>query len=87
MSSAVGSICQLNSNNLTAKAARPILFESKLALEIKPAEFSGKEACLLRPMHLCVPEGDFLAIVGKNGAGKSLRLRIVSSSSSRWTKA
>ncbi|MGG4397437.1 ABC transporter ATP-binding protein [Paenibacillus thiaminolyticus] len=49
--------------------------EMELAIEIRPAEFNCKNACILRPMHLCVPKGDFLAIVGKNGAGKSTLAR------------
>ncbi|MCE5173355.1 energy-coupling factor ABC transporter ATP-binding protein [Paenibacillus profundus] len=54
---------------------QPSLVKDELAIEIRPVEFTQKKACILRPMHLCVPKGDFLAIVGKNGAGKSTLAR------------
>lgn len=47
--------------------------DANLALEIKHHAF-GKE-CMLQPMQLQVPQGDFLAIVGENGAGKSTLAR------------
>lgn len=49
--------------------------DSPFAIEIKPAEISPDRSCILQPMRLCVPRGDFLAITGANGAGKSTLVR------------
>ncbi len=48
-----------------------LLSDAKIALEIKNRHFSCKHFCPLKPMELKIPQGDFLAVVGKNGAGKS----------------
>lgn len=49
--------------------------EPEIVLEIKPAEFTREQDGVLKPMHLRVPKGDFLALVGQNGAGKSTLAR------------
>ncbi|WP_010271723.1 ABC transporter ATP-binding protein [Paenibacillus senegalensis] len=57
----------------TAEAAEAA--KDELAIEIRPADFTRKQDCMLQPMQLPVPRGDFLAIVGRNGAGKSALAR------------
>jgi len=49
--------------------------ETEIVLEIKPAEFTRDKDGVLKPMHLRVLKGDFLALVGQNGAGKSTLAR------------
>ncbi|MFO1443580.1 ATP-binding cassette domain-containing protein [Bacillus sp. Bva_UNVM-123] len=53
------------------------LSRKNIVLEIKKKEFSNKLSKILHPMELSIPEGDFLAIVGKNGSGKSALTRFM----------
>lgn len=44
---------------------------SKIEIEHVTFTYPGADAPTLNDLNLCVEEGDFLAIVGNNGCGKS----------------
>lgn len=47
------------------------------ALEIKNLSFSYGETPILKDVSLLLPEGEFLAVIGPNGGGKSTLLKII----------
>ena len=46
-------------------------------IEIKNLSFSYQKQKVLENINLCVEEGDFLAIIGPNGGGKSTLLKLI----------
>ncbi len=46
-------------------------------IEIKNLSFSYQKQNVLENINLCVEEGDFLAIIGPNGGGKSTLLKLI----------
>ncbi len=46
-------------------------------IEIKNLSFSYQKQKVLEKINLCVEEGDFLAIIGPNGGGKSTLLKLI----------
>jgi zinc transport system ATP-binding protein len=46
-------------------------------LEIKDLNFSYEKEVILKDISLCMKEGDFLAIIGPNGGGKSTLLKLI----------
>jgi energy-coupling factor transport system ATP-binding protein len=42
-----------------------------LAVEVRDLSFSYGKTVVLEEVNLCIPQGDFLALVGANGAGKT----------------
>lgn len=47
------------------------------AIEIQDTDVYYDDVCALSDISLCVPEGDFLGIIGPNGGGKSTLLKAI----------
>lgn len=65
----------------TQNHSRELEQSNELILDIKSISFSydkkGREKRILNDLSLSIPRGDFLAIIGENGAGKSTFMKVL----------
>lgn len=64
-------------SRLHLAAASPIADESKAMVEIEGVHYGYGDTLILKDIHLTIPQGQFVALVGVSGCGKTTLLNLV----------